>query len=52
MLNYSVAELRITKLYLKLFEFVFIQVRVILRMWMFSDKSTNIYRLNDAIIKV
>jgi len=30
----------IAKLYLELFEFVFIQVRVVLRMWMFSEKIT------------
>ena len=42
----------IAELYLELLEFVFIQVRVILRMWMFPDKSTHVYCLNGTITKV
>ena len=42
----------IAELYLELFEFIFIQVRVILRMRMLPDKSTHIYYLNGTIIKV
>ena len=42
----------IAELYLELLEFIFIQVRVILRMRMLPDKSTHIYCLNGTIIKV
>ena len=42
----------IAELYLELLEFIFIQVRVILRMRMLPDKSTHIYCLNGTITKV